>query len=423
MHGRGLHADVLGGLQRQYPQHTVASLERAVNYNGGSVDAASRLISAVEVGDEDRCRPPPRSLTPADGWKTDYVPDQFVFPPEEAAIQSLPSRQYQMGMEKAVMDELQGLMDKAELLAQNRKNAGKVRSAAGLRPASGAAARPWQRSRPKTQEPPPEWQDTGQPCVLCRRKSRGSERVQLTKTEGLCAACHTYFVSLGASDRPDLAWLRWERDGVTPEPEPEPEPGRPASAAERRRASGMSRKQPGTGGFKPGGVAGAAARRHQAAINESRKIREETLRSVGVMGRGGGRPRSAAAATSVREVAREQEQIKSEVARFREKVAREKREEQEQEAEAKEALAVQQRRLAAVAEIVPPVERPSGAPSRSAGSPRNAPRSPGACFCIVLCCFFIVLCCFCAKNDEFRKVSQRSVGAARAAHGDRLTIG
>ena len=38
MHGRGPHADALGGLQRQYPHHTVASLERAVSYSGGSVE-------------------------------------------------------------------------------------------------------------------------------------------------------------------------------------------------------------------------------------------------------------------------------------------------------------------------------------------------------------------------------------------------
>eukprot|EP01043_Picozoa_sp_COSAG02_P024673 COSAG02_NODE_1357_length_13081_cov_2.571792_2_plen_712_part_00 len=373
LHGRGLHADVLVGLQRQYPGHSVATLERAVNYNGGSVEASRRMISAVEVGDEDRCRPSPRSLLPADGWKTDFVPDPFVLPPDADQIQSLPSRQYQLGTEKNYFDELQHCLDKAVLAAQNRKNAAKM-GARPPRPRSAMIERPWQRRPAKNDVPPPEWHDTRSPCVLCRRKSTHVQPVLTTVAEGLCAACHAYYVSLGAGDRPDLSWLRWEHDGVIPEPEPEVV----SPSSERRRSSGMT--QHGTRatkpGFKPGLVAGAAARRHQAAIQEARRLREESStspsgRNPAVGGRSG-RPRSATSFSSSKEQAA---QTKSEVARFRAKAARQKREKQESDEAVKARRAAIGRRLAA-ATVPRNVGRGTAAEKSSSTVKGTTPGSP-----------------------------------------------
>ena len=369
LHGRGLHADVLVGLQRLYPGHSVATLERAVNYNGGSVEASKRMISAVEVGDEDRCRPSPRSLLPADGWKTDCVPDQFVLPPDSDQIQSLPSRQYQLGTEKNYFDELQHCLDKAVLAAQNRKNAAKM-GARAPRPRSAAVERPWQRRPAKNDVPPPEWQDTRSPCVLCRRKSTHAQPVLTTVAEGLCAACYAYYISLGAGDRPDLSWLRWEHDGIIPEPEPEVV----SPSSERRLSSGMTQQSRATNpGFKPGSVAGAAARRHQAAIQEARRLREESDTSPSGRNPGAGgrfaRPRSAYSAKE------QPAQMKAEVARFRAKVARQKREKQESEEAAAAQRAAMGRRIAAA--TVPRNAGPRAAKEQSNSKVKGrAPCSP-----------------------------------------------
>lgn len=338
LHGRGLHVDALTNLQRQYPEHRVATLERAVNYNGGSLEASKRLISAVQVGDEDRCRPKPRSLLPADGWKTDLVPDPFVLPPDSDQIQSLPSRQYQMGTEKNYFDELQQCLDKAVQAAQNRKNAAKMGGRAS-RPRSAIESRPWLRRPSKNDLPPPEWQDTRTPCVLCRRESTREHKVLTTVAEGLCAACHAYFVSLGAGDRPDLAWLRWEHDGIIPEPEPQPV----CASSERRRASGMTQQAR----FKSNSVTGAAARRHQAAIKEARRLREESGFALGgrkPVGSRLARPKSAVLSGSQME---ESAQTKSELARFRAKAARQKFENQESKRAAKAKRIAMERRIAA----------------------------------------------------------------------------
>lgn len=369
LHGRGVHADVLAGLLRQYPGHSVATLERAVNYSGGSVEASRRMISAVEVGDEDHCRLPPRSLLPADGWKTDCVLDQCVLPPDPDQIQSLPSRQYQLGTEKNYLDELQSCLDKAVLSAQNRKNAAKM-GARPSRPHSATVDRPWLRRTAKNDLPPPEWQDTRSPCVLCRRKSTHAQPVLTTVDEGLCAACHGYYVSLGAGDRPDLTWLRWEHDGIIPEPEPEPV----CPAAERRRTSGMAQVVTrATGGFKRGAVAGAAARRHQAAIQEARRLRDE---GGAVVGSRLARPKSATS-FSVKEQAA---QTQNEVARFRAKLARRKREEQESEQAAKAQRAAMAGRITAATATATATKNGGGGAgnSKSSANPTGKGRRLGS---------------------------------------------
>ena len=137
------------------------------------------------------------------------------FIPATDEISSLPSRQYQMGTERNYFDELQQGVDRAIQAAQNRKAAGRMRD----RPTSAAYARPWN-ARPSgatnKDVAPPVWRDSSEPCVLCQRVSKRGAQLLTTEADGLCEACYAYFISLGAGDRPDLAWLRWERDGVRP---------------------------------------------------------------------------------------------------------------------------------------------------------------------------------------------------------------
>ena len=354
-------ASAVVSLKRQFPRQSVASLERALNYSGGLGTAAARVVSAVEDDDEDRCRPDVYSSTPAGGCISDakWVPD---FIPATDEISSLPSRQYQMGTERNYFDELQQGVDRAIQAAQNRKAAGRMRD----RPTSAAYARPWN-ARPSgatnKDVAPPVWRDSSEPCVLCQRVSKRGAQLLTTEADGLCEACYAYFISLGAGDRPDLAWLRWERDGVRPPtPEPEPEP-KPAAVMPRRRVSDAAKAN---GRWRKGGVAAAAARRHQMAIEESRRMREETGQMVG----GGRAARAAKPRASSVTTPPLSSRTQGEVAKFRARVA----------AEAPDAEMPARRKVSAV-KTKAPGRSASAAPSTGGdprspnGSPRRAVRS------------------------------------------------